>query len=189
MTRKAKQTIFNGFLPTLLSRQITHVSMGVGVLLMDLVTGPLLMFPILFVIPVVLSAWLSSMRLAYVLAVGLPFGRFLIAAFVEQPSIIAIDAINGAIRCLVLAFLVFLVGRISHQTREIGRLKQLLPTCMHCSRIRDERDNWQHMESYIAEHSGVNFSHGLCPECAKKHYSEFLDSSPGQLANAEGRVL
>ena len=87
---------------------MTYVGTGVGILLLDYWTGPRLMFPILFVIPVALSAWFCSVRLSYALAVLLPIGRFFIAAFVDLPNDTIFDAANGLIRIVVLCFLVFL---------------------------------------------------------------------------------
>ncbi len=52
----------------------------------------------------------------------------------------------------------------------IKTLQGILPICMHCHKIRDDRDVWQRLEKYIGEHSGVQFSHGLCPECRQKYY-------------------
>ena len=154
---------------------MTYVGTGVGILLLDYWTGPRLMFPILFVIPVALSAWFCSVRLAYALAVLLPIGRFFIAAFVDLPNDIIFDAANGLIRIVVLCFLVFLLARVVRQERQIKVLHGLLPICMYCKQIRDEHENWQRMETYIAERSEAAFSHSLCPECAQKHFGEILD--------------
>jgi hypothetical protein len=163
------------FLHALLARGATHVGIGIGILLLDYRTGPLLMFPILFTIPVVLSAWLCSAGLAYALAVLLPVGRFLIAAFVDVPQSILADAANGLIRIMVLCFLAFLVARIARQERQIKVLHGLLPICMFCKRILDDRTGWQRLETYIAQHSEAEFSHGLCPECAKEKQGELLN--------------
>jgi hypothetical protein len=46
---------------------------------------------------------------------------------------------------------------------------------MWCKRIRDEGGSWQKLETYIAEHSEADFSHGLCPECKQEHYGELFD--------------
>lgn len=56
--------------------------------------------------------------------------------------------------------------------KEINTLSGLLPICMHCKKIRDDKGYWQQMETYIHEHSDVQFSHSLCRECAKKHYPD-----------------
>jgi hypothetical protein len=55
--------------------------------------------------------------------------------------------------------------RILEFTTQIRQLKELLPICMYCKRIRDDQDYWQQVESYIHTYTGSNFSHGICPEC------------------------
>jgi len=51
-------------------------------------------------------------------------------------------------------------------------LSGLLPTCSYCKNIKDESGRWHPIEQYIAERSEAEFSHGLCPECLKKHYPD-----------------
>jgi sigma-B regulation protein RsbU (phosphoserine phosphatase) len=55
--------------------------------------------------------------------------------------------------------------------QHVERLQGLLPICMHCKRIRDERDTWRRIEAYISEHSEVEFTHSLCEECRSRHYA------------------
>ena len=55
---------------------------------------------------------------------------------------------------------------------EVKQLSGLLPICMHCKRVRDDKDFWHNVESYIAQRSEATFSHGLCPECLDKYYSD-----------------
>jgi len=50
------------------------------------------------------------------------------------------------------------------------QLRNLLPLCMHCKRIRDEGGLWHDMTSYFQHHLDVDFSHGLCPECLESRY-------------------
>lgn len=57
---------------------------------------------------------------------------------------------------------------------EVKALSGLLPICSSYKRIRDDRGYWNQMEAYIRDHSEANFSHSICPECAKKLYPEFL---------------
>jgi len=49
-------------------------------------------------------------------------------------------------------------------------LTGLLPVCAACKKIRDDKGNWQQMESYITNHSEAQFSHSMCPECAREYY-------------------
>src|ERR1017187_10120982 len=173
-TSDAHLRVLSRFLTPFLTRHSTHIVTGIGILLLDLWTSPLLMFPILFVLPVVLSAWFCSTRLAYVLAVMVPLGRFLIATFVDAPGSIAANTANALIEVAVLSLLAFLVAHTARLSREIKVLRGRLPICMWCKRIRDEGGSWQKLETYIAEHSEADFSHGLCPECTQEHYGDLF---------------
>ncbi len=59
--------------------------------------------------------------------------------------------------------------RIIEFGTQIRLLKDLIPICMYCKKIRDDSNYWQAVESYIAHHTGSNFSHGICPDCFEKH--------------------
>jgi len=54
--------------------------------------------------------------------------------------------------------------------RELKSLRGLLPICASCHKIRDSKGYWGEVEKYIKEHAEIDFSHCLCPECAKKLY-------------------
>ena len=53
---------------------------------------------------------------------------------------------------------------------EIKTLQGFIPICANCKNIRDDAGYWQKIEEYVQEHSDARFSHGICPECAKKPY-------------------
>ena len=57
----------------------------------------------------------------------------------------------------------------------IKQLQGMLPICSECKKIRDDKGYWNRIESYISRHSGVEFSHGICPDCAKKLYPELYE--------------
>ncbi|KMY69172.1 hypothetical protein AAU61_06615 [Desulfocarbo indianensis] len=56
--------------------------------------------------------------------------------------------------------------------REINSLRGILPICANCKKIRDDQGYWQQVEQYVSEHTGAEFTHGICPECMKKLYPE-----------------
>jgi len=56
----------------------------------------------------------------------------------------------------------------------VKELKGLLPICMFCKKIRNDENYWQKLEEYLAEHTGADFSHSICPECLQKHYSKYV---------------
>ena len=56
--------------------------------------------------------------------------------------------------------------------RELGQMvrvvSHLLPMCAWCQRIRNEAGAWEQMETYIRNHSHVEFTHAMCQECAAR---------------------
>jgi DNA-binding response OmpR family regulator len=55
--------------------------------------------------------------------------------------------------------------RIVRLQDRVKRLEGVLPTCMYCKKIRDQRDVWIGIEQYISQRSEASFSHGVCPDC------------------------
>jgi len=54
-------------------------------------------------------------------------------------------------------------------------LQRLVPICAYCRRIRDDRDYWQGIERYVSQSAGLQFSHGVCPDCVHKMERELED--------------
>jgi DNA-binding response OmpR family regulator len=65
-----------------------------------------------------------------------------------------------------------LIEALEGSLEEIKRLSGLLPICAKCKRIRDKQDQWHQIEDYISDHSEADFSHGLCPDCARVLYPD-----------------
>jgi DNA-binding response OmpR family regulator len=59
--------------------------------------------------------------------------------------------------------------RILDLRRELSQLQGLLPICSYCKRIRRDDQEWQQIERYIAARSDAEFSHGICPDCYRRH--------------------
>lgn len=53
-------------------------------------------------------------------------------------------------------------------------LKQLIPICAGCKKIRREDGSWRPLETHFSEGSMAQFTHGICEECVKKYYGHFL---------------
>jgi PAS domain S-box-containing protein len=70
-------------------------------------------------------------------------------------------------------------GKLVHDLQEaLSRVKSLsglLPICASCKKIRDDKGYWNQIESYIHDHSEADFSHSICPECARKLYPELYE--------------
>jgi two-component system OmpR family response regulator len=75
-------------------------------------------------------------------------------------------------RLQVAARIVGLQQRLTDRVKEleqaltrVRQLQGLLPICAYCKRIRDDQNYWNQVETYLAEHTDVQFSHGICPSC------------------------
>lgn len=56
---------------------------------------------------------------------------------------------------------------------ELTSLREIIPICASCKKIRDDQQLWNSLESYFARYHGVDFTHGICPDCAQRLYPEF----------------
>ncbi|HHL71775.1 MAG TPA: response regulator transcription factor [Bacteroidetes bacterium] len=61
------------------------------------------------------------------------------------------------------------VADLEHALKHVDQLRQLLPICAYCKRIRDDKNYWSQLEEYFAEHTNTEFSHSICPDCFEKH--------------------
>jgi len=68
-----------------------------------------------------------------------------------------------------------LIKSLQDSLAKLKTLRGLLPICASCKKIRDDKGYWNRIETYIQEHSEAEFSHGICPECARKLYPSFYD--------------
>lgn len=55
---------------------------------------------------------------------------------------------------------------------DIKTLKGIVPICSHCKKIRDDKGYWSQLEAYVQKHSEAEFSHGICPDCAKEFHPD-----------------
>jgi PAS domain S-box-containing protein len=60
-----------------------------------------------------------------------------------------------------------LVRELRTALAEVKNLREILPICSYCRKIRDDADYWQTVEAYLSEHTNTKFSHGICPTCYK----------------------
>ncbi|MCF7669425.1 MAG: PAS domain S-box protein [Verrucomicrobia bacterium] len=71
-----------------------------------------------------------------------------------------------------------LINELQSALTNIKTLSGLLPICASCKKIRDDKGYWNSLESFISSRSQAQFSHGLCPECAKKYFPEAIANNP-----------
>ncbi len=59
----------------------------------------------------------------------------------------------------------------------IKRPQGMVPTCSYCKKVRDDQKHWHEIETYIVEHSELEFTHGVCPECEEKFLKPGLEQA------------
>ena len=58
-----------------------------------------------------------------------------------------------------------LVVELRTALAEVRTLQAILPICAYCKQVRNDGNYWQTVETYFSEHTGTQFSHGVCPSC------------------------
>jgi len=61
-----------------------------------------------------------------------------------------------------------LIGELQVALGNVRTLRGLIPICAWCKNIRNDQGYWEQLELYLKDHSEADFSHGMCPECARK---------------------
>jgi len=68
-----------------------------------------------------------------------------------------------------------LIAKLQESLSQVKQLSGLLPICASCKNIRDDKGYWNRIEAYIKAHSEAEFSHGICPDCARKLYPDLME--------------
>jgi len=153
----------------------------------DSLTGYELNFFVFYFIPVSLAAWfigLGGSVIASVTCALVWFGADLVSEHAYSSHVYAVW--NTMIRLCSFLAIGWSVQKIHnllvsernknetlHRTlAEVKVLEGLLPICAQCKKIRDAQGCWQYMEVYIEDRSDAQFSHGYCPDCARKAFQE-----------------
>lgn len=153
----------------------------------DYMTGYELGFFAFYFLPIAFAAWRLGLFSALVMAIFSAMVWFWMDALtghVYRNNIVAVW--NTIIR--LISFIIIgwglawihdvllkerkITAELRRALAEIKILQGILPICASCKKIRSEQNEWQQMEAYITAHSKAQFSHGLCPECAKRYLEE-----------------
>ena len=73
-----------------------------------------------------------------------------------------------------------LILELQDALRRVKTLSGLLPICASCRKVRDKDGKWNNLELYVRQHTGADFSHGICPDCRKKLYPESVGNEPAR---------
>ena len=70
-----------------------------------------------------------------------------------------------------------LVNELQDALKKVKTLSGLLPICASCKKIRDDSGYWTQVEVYVRDHTEADFTHSICPDCAKKLYPDLYSTA------------
>jgi PAS domain S-box-containing protein len=73
-----------------------------------------------------------------------------------------------------------LVSELQSALAEVKVLREILPMCSYCRKVRDDEHYWHSVEAYVERHAGTRFSHGICPQCMTEHVEPLLRLLPNE---------
>lgn len=75
------------------------------------------------------------------------------------------DFLSKPVKTAELQARLHVAERILGYATQVRQLQEILPICGYCRKIRDDQNYWSQVEDYLGKQAGVNFSHGVCPDC------------------------
>jgi len=118
------------------------------------------------------------------------FGTFTFGDVVQkyQKEIIFLLILMACI-LLFMAKIIRLNDSLRRALSEVKILRGFLPICSSCKKIRDDSGYWNRIETYIRHHSEAEFSHSICPDCAKKLFDKYNESIKAENNQVTGKEI
>lgn len=72
---------------------------------------------------------------------------------------------------IAVELLQLLARRLEEQEGKTAtRPEELVVMCSHCRRVRQDDGSWVPLETLVHQETGMDFTHGICPDCRQVHY-------------------
>jgi hypothetical protein len=129
--------------------------------------------PMLYVIPILLAASCRQHWFRVAVAVGCTILTLLGYEFTEDavPTWIALS--NRTLAVAAIWISAVLAWQRTKAAEQVALLRDLLPMCASCHKIRDDKGYWSQVEEYLEAQTQTMLTHGICPDCMQKWYPEF----------------
>jgi len=84
----------------------------------------------------------------------------------EQAIVAGVDDfLHKPVKIDELRMRLHVAERILNYSTQVQQLESFIPLCSYCKKVRDDKNYWSQIESYINTRTGSQFSHGVCPDC------------------------
>ena len=150
-----------------------------AVLVIEYDAASVILFPVFFVLPVLLITWNGRLSRALPAVIALGAIRFVFHLHRGLPWGLVGALINAVVRCAVLSLLAVLTAHVARHARAMRhrvRLREgMLPICGFCKDLRNDAGERIQPENHISRPSEAQFTTGICPDCAQRQYSAYRE--------------
>jgi CheY-like chemotaxis protein len=154
--KKATETFFY----TLILLLIVAIAWG------DELTGFEVRFFVFYYLPIGAAAWrggrIAGIAASIVSLVGWGYSNFAVDSHITFIRYWNAGVVLVAFFCV--AFPMAWIGR------EVRQLRELLPICAWCKKIRDDSGYWEQVDKYLSRRNKTEFTHAVCPDCADRFH-------------------
>jgi K+-sensing histidine kinase KdpD len=129
--------------------------------------------PMLYVIPILLSVHCRQRWFRVSIAVACTVLTVAGYVFTESAVPTWIAVTNRALAFAVIWITAVLAWQRMQAREHVNVLRDLLPMCASCHKVRDDKGYWSQVEEYLEAHTQTMLTHGICPACMQKWYPDF----------------
>lgn len=129
---------------------------------------------VLYVVPVLLVGLGAARENPRVVAVASACSALTVVGFAcaSAPPVLGVAVVNRVLSLLAVWLAASLCLLCLRAEDPLDSVREFLPICSSCKKIRDEGGLWHHLETYFSEQFSVRFTHGVCPDCVRQMYPE-----------------
>ncbi|WP_371804560.1 hypothetical protein [Candidatus Lokiarchaeum ossiferum] len=115
-----------------------------------------------------------------IFAIGVIYSIILVISFILTyfyPEL-ELTPIFSSFGYIIINYIFYKNPSLNHQlvflfeNAKAKKAKEILPICAFCKQIRNENGDWLIIEEYFNTKTKFTFSHGICPACYDKNYSD-----------------
>lgn len=154
------------------TRAVWWIAAAIGLAVLDFAIGRRVPVSAVYSVPVALAAWYSGRRTGLLIATLLPASH--LAWIWDTTAGHDQEIVFAVVRACAFTLLALFIFRFAEHERalerNLTRLQGLLPLCSLCKKIRNTANEWEPLETYLESRSGAEFSHSICPACARERY-------------------
>ncbi len=129
--------------------------------------------PMLYVVPILLASQCRQQWFRVSVAGGCTALTLAGYVFSEPGAPFWMAATNRTLAISAIWITTVLAWERAKARAHIALLRDLLPMCASCHKIRDDKGYWSQVEQYLESHTQTTLTHGICPECLQKWYPDF----------------